>query len=233
MQDSHYIFTEIGPRLENQDAVHVGIKAQYLIACLADGVGGENCGSIASTQSIQYFIEMVNPKEERLDVTIQEVHNEIVLLQAKDPRCKGMASTFTACVIDGMKLVGCQVGDTRLCVLRGNGIKQLTELHTEANRLYKSGQLTKEAYANYPRKNIIESAIGMKTVPKVQIFEFELHPKDRLLLTSDGIHDLVTKREFRDLSLKSETIESFGENIKGCLKNKVLQDNASFIVIGI
>ncbi len=66
-----------------------------------------------------------------------------------------------------------------------------------------------------------------------QEFQFDLLIGHRILLTSDGVHDVITKKEFRDLSITSEKIEDFGEKIVKLLKAKILTDNTSFIAISV
>ena len=142
-----------------------------------------------------------------------------------------MATTFTGCLISDNKIKGVHLGDSRLCLLRGNGIKQLTVNHTEANRLFLAGKLTKDELDNYPRKNVIESAIGIKGQLTIQCFDFDLQLNDRIIISSDGVHGLISKIEFRDLSIKYKLLNEFGEALKSLLQKKGLIDNATFLII--
>jgi len=232
MNISSFCHSEIGPRDENQDTISLKNIEDCFVAGVADGVGGGNCGSIASNQSINYFFETLKINEFDLEKTILATHHNLTILQQNNPKCQGMATTFTATVIAGNLLKGIHAGDSRLCVLRGNGLKQLTTPHTEAERLVRDGRIKREDLSTYPRRNIIESALGIKGTPEVQAFEFKLLAGDRILLTTDGVHDLISKVEFRDMSITTPTIAEFGEKIKQKLSERKLTDNASFILIG-
>ncbi|TDO77601.1 serine/threonine protein phosphatase PrpC [Flavobacterium chryseum] len=228
-----YQFTEIGPRTENQDSFGIKNQNNILIACVADGVGGANNGKFASQLSVDKFLESVHSYEDNLALIIESIHNTVLDYQEKDSNYKGMATTFTACLISKNKLKGIHLGDSRLCVLRRNGIKQLTQNHTEAKRLYKAGKLSFEEMNNYPRKNVIESAIGMKDKILIQPFYFDLEPKDRIIITSDGIHELISKIEFRDLSIKNKNLNIFGDELASLVKSKKMIDNSTFVIIEI
>ncbi len=231
MNFSIFKYTDKGPRIENQDAIEIREFGNRLIVCIADGVGGANCGSLASSESIRYFLEQLEGKGFDLYETIHLTHERIKFLQVEDPRCSGMATTFTSCIVEDKTLKGIHSGDSRLCILRGNGIKQLTTPHTEAHRLLVAGRIKEKDINTYPRKNILESALGIKGNLLVQDYKFDLMDGDRIILTTDGVHDVISKVEFRDMSKASGSVEDFGEAIVKALSQAKLTDNVSFIVL--
>lgn len=228
-----YQFSEIGPRTENQDSLGTKSFNSIFVACVADGVGGANNGKFVSQLSVDKFLQLISNFEDNLNFIIESIHEIVLNYQEENASYKGMATTFTGCLILGNQLKGIHLGDSRLCLLRGNGIKQLTVNHTEAQRLYLAGKLTREELNDYPRKNIIDSAIGMKDEIKIQNFSFDLEPNDRILITSDGVHDLVTKVELRDLSIQNKELNNLGDQLALLVKSKKLTDNATFLLIEI
>ena len=61
MKIESFKYSDSGPRLENQDSISVKEFEDFFVACIADGVGGRNCGSIASQESINFFLsEIIN-----------------------------------------------------------------------------------------------------------------------------------------------------------------------------
>ena len=232
MKISFFKYSDKGSRTENQDALAVTNTDELSVACVADGVGGIKCGKIAATESVLFFMENVN-KNYDLERLIGEMHLKIKELQELKQECSGMATTFTSCVIENNLLKIVHVGDSRICILRGDGIKQLSESHTELNRLLKIGKIQLEDADNYPRKHILESAIGMKGSLTIQTTEFPLIPSDRILLTTDGVHNIISKIEFRNLSKMSLNIVDFGDNIISLLKTKSISDNVSFVAIEV
>jgi PPM family protein phosphatase len=227
----HYHFSHIGLRSENQDSYGFETKDNVTIACIADGVGGANEGKYASSYSVTKFLELAETSQ-LLDKLIFDIHKHVIQLQA-DEKFRGMASTFSGFILKDFDLQGVHLGDSRICVLRNNGIKQLTDSHTEAFRLLKAGKLEFDDIEDYPRKNIIESAIGIQGALNIHYIYFHLQPKDRILLTTDGVHELISKKEFRDLSIHNNDVESFGKAIENLLLSRKYNDNMTFGILQV
>lgn len=230
MKYQHSSFSDQGPYSENQDSIRVSVTQDDLcIACIADGVGGENCGQQAAQFATQFFIETLerNPSSD-----LKEVANAVntdLLNRAK----QGFVTTFTGVVIKGYTLQGIHAGDTRVYLLRDNGIKQLTEDHTEYLRLIKAGKLTPEEAVTYPRKHILESALGSMAEPQLDPFGFGLQTGDRVLMLTDGVHNLMSKKELRDLSKANQNVHDFVSDVVERIKEMKPSDNYSLIAIEI
>jgi serine/threonine protein phosphatase PrpC len=225
-------YSDKGPRVENQDSMSVAVGDE-LVACVADGVGGSDCGKLAAETSVDNFISKVQLFRYDLKSVLLYINQRLKDLQVENSNCSNMATTFTGCFISLDKLHGVHVGDSRLCILRGNGIKQLTEDHTEANSLFKKGKLTFEESRNYVRKNILESALQGIEDFTYQLFEFGIAPGDRILLTTDGVHGIVGKSELRDLSVTCKSLNEFGESLLSVIRSKRIVDNFTFVLIEI
>src|SRR6478735_651934 len=79
------------------------------------------------------------------------------------------------------------VGDSRVYRIRDKQIEQLTEDHSLLNDYIKMKRLTAEEIANFPHKNVIVRALGMKDTVKVDT-RFEIPQlNDVYLLCSDGL----------------------------------------------
>ncbi|WP_316807382.1 PP2C family protein-serine/threonine phosphatase [Pedobacter agri] len=229
-----YSFSTIGPRGKNEDCCRVEHSANSLLACLADGVGGNKCGDVASQYTVSRFFEELKVNSEiNLTDSLLSIHNEIKQKGDNDIKCSGMATTFTGCVITNNLARIIHVGDSRLYWLRGNGIKQLTQDHTEVAELLRRGKLTKEEALVYPRRNILQSAIGTEKAPSLQEITFEGIVGDRILISSDGFYEVFSKLKLRDVSLQFKKFEMFTQTIVKQLMSSKLNDNSSFIAIEI
>jgi len=233
MEVDIYEYTNKGRRAENQDSFGYKKLDYVIIGCIADGVGGVSGGKIASQYSVDNYLEKVTDINDNLNIVIEDIHRSIVKLQRKKVQYDRMATTFTGCVVSKNKIKGVHLGDSKLFILRRDSIRQFTSSHTEVGRLLRTGKLTKEEAKSYPRKNFIESAIGMKDTITIQTFEFELEQYDRILLTTDGVHNVVSNIEFRDLSKKNKNINGFGDDLVTLLKDKPTSDNFTFLIIEI
>lgn len=224
-------FSDKGPYPENEDALAIKDCASFLYACIADGVGGAAAGGDASKLAIKLFAdEMQKSPNDSFDLVplIQEINSSLINLNKE-----GVFTTFSGVSIYGAKLRGVHIGDTRVFVLRGNGISQLTVDHTELYRLVSEGKLSFEDAVEYPRKHILESALGVQLNSRIDSFEFMLLPGDRVLLTTDGVHNVLSKLNLRDISKQSGSIQSYLSKIKSAVELCGPTDNFSAIGIEV
>lgn len=225
-----FAFSDKGPRTNNQDSYCVETKGIETIASVADGVGGNQGGEIASKLAVDSFKESFAA---RLGLTacLENAHRSISEKAALDPTLHGMATTFTAIHWDGHALKGVHTGDSRAYLLRGNGLKQLTKDHTEVARLVAEGKISKEDSVHYPRKNVLTSALGTHKNLLIDEFSFEVQTGDRLLLITDGIYGVVTKKCLVNLSLAHTDFIEFCEDVLRQVNNFTATDN--FTLVGL
>lgn len=62
---------------------------------------------------------------------------------------------------------------------------------------------------------------------------FQLNPSDRLIFSTDGFHDTISKRELRDISTVNSSFEQFNKQLVIEIENRVLKDNTTFITVEI
>lgn len=229
MYYKHSFFSDQGPYPENQDSIGIAVHSDWCSACIADGVGGAAHGRDAAQLATKLFIDSleVNSATPLCEV-IGEANTELL----KAPG-NGFITTFSGVFIRGLELQGVHAGDTRIFLLRGSGIKQLTEDHTEYFRLCKEGKLTPEEAETYPRKHVLENALGSKANLRIDSFNYILKHGDRILLTSDGTHVFFSKRELRDLSKEKPNVDDFVASIAAHVQHMKPADNYSVIVIEI
>ncbi|MDH2631444.1 protein phosphatase 2C domain-containing protein [Acinetobacter baumannii] len=233
-------FSSKGPRITNEDSylVHRDEKGG-LILIIADGLGGHKSGKFASHYAASKFVDKLKKVSEfssELFINLlTEIHSELLVLGDNDETKRGMATTFSCIyVTSDNRLWGVHIGDSRVYLLRENGLQQLTEDHTEAQRLFNDGLLTKEELINYPRKNILSAALGARKNPiDIQTFSYDLENNDRILLATDGFYNNLTKRQIRDLSVQFSEFSEFFFEILFLCKQTELKDNCSIIGVEI
>ncbi|NHM05307.1 PP2C family protein-serine/threonine phosphatase [Flavobacterium celericrescens] len=223
-------YSDIGPRKENQDYLGYKVMPDFFIACIADGVGGNKNGGFVSKFVVDEFLKYENLSN------LNEIKNNIILINLKvlelqkQPEFSDMATTFTVFLVKDSKLYGFHIGDSRLCILRRNGIKQLTKPHTSAYRALKAGIISIEDYKSLKFKNILENAVGIENL-SIDDFTFDLEDNDRILISTDGFHDVMPKQELVNISIRHKTsLLDCYEGFVISLKNKELTDNNSFLI---
>jgi PPM family protein phosphatase len=108
-----------------------------------------------------------------------------------------LGTTYTAAAIIGDALYFVHVGDSRLYLIRGGEIIQVTRDHSYVSRLVETGIITREDAEKHPQRNILTAALGTSTelVMDSPGRPETLQPKDVLLLCSDGLWGQVRDSE--------------------------------------
>ena len=229
MSYNYSTYSNQGPYPENQDALQAYSRPDVCLACIADGVGGAARGKDAAQLVTKLFMDTL---VDNVTGSLRDVV-EVANFELLKPSGQGLVTTFSGVLIQGLALEGVHAGDTRVCVFRGNGIKQLTEDHTEYFRLRKEGKLTYEEGKTYPRKHILENALGSKPNPRIDSFDFTLERGDRVLITTDGVHALLSKSELLDISKKSINVDVLVASITNSIEKIKPMDNYSLIAIEV
>ena len=227
--------TDKGPRSINEDvAAFWKLGSDSLAIAVADGLGGMGGGSDASNIAVdvlrRHLTEQELSEENLLKIAFS-AHGAIVEAQLSRPSLGRMATTLTAAVFNGSKLVGVHCGDTRAAIARGTGIIKLTSEHSEGERLFQAGKLSKEEQISYPRNNILESALGIHGDIRIDTFSFDLRDGDRVFLSSDGVHQVVYLREMQDVSMESSSASIFCEKMDAAVKERGARDNYSLVAV--
>jgi protein phosphatase len=100
------------------------------------------------------------------------------------------------------------VGDSRVYRMREGKLEQLTEDHSLLNDYIKMKRLTPEEIANFPHKNVIVRALGMKDTVKVDTRLEQPRAGDVYLLCSDGLSGPVTDQDMSDVLLDTKDLKT-------------------------
>jgi PPM family protein phosphatase len=175
------------------------------LAIIADGMGGYEGGQIASHMAVDIVREtyLKDLEADPLDALLEGfriAHHAILSKAREDELLEGMGTTCTAAAILGTNLVYAHVGDSRLYLLRGPDIFQLTRDHSYVNKMVEAGMLTPEEAQNHPQKNVLMMALGASKEIRADCpaEPVPLEPGDTLLMCTDGLSGLVSDAEFQE-----------------------------------
>ena len=197
--------TNVGMK-RNHNEDNFSILEEGGLYIVADGMGGHASGEVASKMAVDSLREFFSAtsqdpertwpykmdrskgyEENRLITGIKLANLRIYESAQRDPGKRGMGTTLVTmfAVEDGVYVA--HVGDSRVYRIREGKIEQLTEDHSLLNDYIKMKRLTPEEIANFPHKNVIVRALGMKDTVKVDTRFEQPRLGDVYLLCSDGL----------------------------------------------
>jgi protein phosphatase len=161
---------------------------------------------------------------------VRESHRGLQALQKQSIEDRSMATTLTVMGLHGDELVAAHCGDSRLYVVGRDGAEQLTEDHSEAQRLFNEGRLSVVGLSSYPRKYILESAIGIPGQPVVQEIRRGVNAGDWLVLATDGAYGVLEPYDLADIAKGSRRPRQFSTACLGLIETRRPRDNYTMIV---
>src|SRR5271163_302000 len=209
--------TNVGMK-RNHNEDNFSITEESGLYIVADGMGGHASGEVASKMAVdslqEFFAATANDpertwpykmdrskgyEENRLITGIKLANLRIYESAQRDARQRGMGTTLVTifAVEDGVYIA--HVGDSRVYRIRDGQMEQLTEDHSLLNDYIKMKRLTPEEIANFPHKNVIVRALGMKDTVKVDTRLEQPRAGDVYLLCSDGMSGPVTDSDMHDV----------------------------------
>lgn len=199
--------TDVGKvRDHNEDNFLVDRKLALVV--VADGMGGHAAGEVASALAVRTLHEEIaksrplieamnldensgqNPREllGLLEQAVQRACAHIHAEASASAEQRGMGTTLSALLIVGQRGFIAHVGDSRIYLMRGGKVEQLTEDHTVYNELVKRGRLSREQIEQFPKKHAITRAVGVYERVDIDMLTIDVLPGDQFLLASDGLH---------------------------------------------
>ena len=234
------LLTDVGQkRSNNQDYVNrYTNRAGIDLIVLADGMGGHRAGHIASEMTatdlgaswVDTQLHTLNDVREWMVAVLEEENKKIYQLGQTD-EYKGMGTTLEAIVIIDQQMIYAHVGDSRIGLLRNGEYQQLTSDHSLVGALVRAGQLSEEEARLHPQKNIITQSIGQLQPVEADIAIKTLEPGDYVLVNSDGLTNMVSKEDIRDILLSEVPIENKAESLIRFANNAGGTDNITVALL--
>lgn len=184
-------------RKVNEDSFYISPNRDVL--AVADGMGGYVGGEIASKTAVKaiayYFENYTYAAPVQLEKAIQYANSCILSKTIIDPSLQGMGTTVSLVTLArGMAFWG-HAGDSRIYLYRDHELKQISTDHTIVQVLLEKGKITEEEALEHPKRHVLTRAVGVDRDVVVDSGMFQVQPKDRILLCSDGLTSFVSKED--------------------------------------
>lgn len=214
---------------------------------VADGIGGQEGGEVASKLGVQTIAQQVLQRiiwpilqgetllietlEEELRQAVQVANRQVYDLRRE--RGNDMGTTLTmALLINGLAIIG-NVGDSRTYVWGPDGLAQLTTDHSLIAALIAAGQEPPEAIYTHPQRNLITRSLGDNPYVEVDLSSLELEPGFKLILCCDGVWEMIRDEGIEDVMLQEEHPQQAADKIVAWSNNAGGEDNISVVVVAV
>lgn len=174
------------------------VRSHGWLFALADGVGGQDRGEVASRAAVESLIGgfFTSPPGELLTGLlprlVQAANTKVLeTAHAVAPGASSMATTLVACALRFDRAVVAHVGDSRCYLIRHGEAAVLTRDHTFANDQARLGLLSAKEAAEAPTRHVLSRSLGGDLFVNVDVGEHQVFAEDVLLLCSDGLHGSV------------------------------------------
>jgi protein phosphatase len=230
-------------RENNEDAIEVKLFPDLVVTVVADGMGGQAAGEIASKRA-------VIPRELRKTLTtavsaeatkvmtrkaIVQANEEIIAMGQLDKEMKNMGTTVVLAVWrKGPELFVSGVGDSRAYLVRSKKITQLTVDHSLAQALVEAKTISAAEAKEHKFRNVLWKYLGSKEVGDgPEVTAIPIQPGDRFLLSTDGLHGVVDDPKLLSYMLSQPDPQVCADGLIQVALEAGSRDNVSCVVIDV
>ncbi|MDF1565149.1 MAG: protein phosphatase 2C domain-containing protein [Deltaproteobacteria bacterium] len=251
--------TDVGQKRENNEDSYL-IRQDLNLFVVADGMGGHAGGECASKLAVETIAQIVEKargngvdpltevasmEEARLADTLREAVEAAcyaIFHKAKaEPHLAGMGTTVSSMVLKPSSREGVvdaffgHVGDSRIYLVRGELIQQVSEDHSLVAEQIRAGVLTEEEAKVSRFKNIITRSVGFEEDVLVDVMGLWAEPGDVFVLCSDGLANYLDQAEYFQLVREhpAEKIAALPQAFIDVANARGGDDNITVIVVRV
>lgn len=233
-----YTYSNMGARTLNEDSFGIKNGNDRCIAVLCDGLGGHNCGEIASQTAVKNLMEGISLigdlQTDKIYNVLKTVNDGLVQMQTVKPELKGMRTTAVGCIIDEKELHYFNSGDSRFYFFSNGMLSCMSKDHSVSQMSVELGEMSFDDIRFDADRNKLLKVLGENNSNEVgSIYRPITYKKgDAFLLCSDGFWEYVLEEEMEiDLS-KSNNAKEWIEYMLVRLLLKYNGNNDNFTVVG-
>lgn len=222
-----------------------------VLGVVSDGVGGHRAGEVAAEIVVETILKTMAKSDgaqplQALREAIQQASQAVFAQAQAEESQRGMAATCACALVIEKRLYIASVGDSRIYLLSGDSIQQLTTDHTWIQEALEAGVLTPEEARNHPNTHVIRRYLGSPQPVEADLRlrlspnESEeqtlgnqgviMQPGDQVILCSDGLTDLVEAQEILPL-VKSQEQETALQALTSLANQRGGHDNITIIAL--
>jgi protein phosphatase len=215
-------------------------RALGWLFALADGVGGQDRGEVASRAAVEALLAHFRKSQpgESPSALLPRLAQSANLkvyetAAAAGPGGSSMCTTLVACLLRYDRATIAHVGDSRCYMVRRGQASVLTHDHTLVGEQVRMGLLSHDEAAQSEKRHMLSRSLGASMFVNAEIDEHQLLPGDLLLLSSDGLHGPVVPQEITAITSKFHDLQEAAYQLVSLARDKDGSDNISVQLIRV
>jgi serine/threonine protein phosphatase PrpC len=226
-------YSHRGGRATNEDSITLMENQGSVVAIVADGLGGEGGGDIASQSAVKTISGELAGGEAtvgQIASAISRANDEIIKLQKAGGRMK---TTIALLYLSAPQTVAVHIGDTRIYHFRSNRIIYQSTDHTVSQMAVNAGEISANDIRNHIDRNKLTNALGARVTALMDITGLHAKGGDAFLLCSDGFWECILEAEMCEDLSTSNNADEWLHKMRGRVDSRMTptSDNHSAIAI--
>jgi len=229
--------TDQGVRPNNEDRFVA--DRQRDLYMVADGMGGQEAGEMASGLAAEIIPRVVQDRLEQKDDpphavqhALTEANEAIVHAGRNQPAGRRMGTTAVVAVRQDGTFYVAGLGDSRAYLIRQGRVDQLTVDHSVATALELNGTLTAEQARNSPWQHVLYRFLGCAEMNEgAEVRRFIPEDGDRLLLASDGLTNHVSPEDLIESSARYRKPQRWADFLVQLALERGSRDNVTCVIV--
>ena len=222
-----------GRRKSNEDAMVLDPARGLFV--VADGMGGHNAGEVASALAVKTLHEFISDAGDASESTLSEAmvlaNDQVLDAASNNATYEGMGTTVVAaCIKDGSVVFG-NVGDSRIYVLRGGSLQQLTSDDSWVSRVLPADAIGTEEASRHPMRHVLTKVVGLREDMEPSVGSSPFSQGDTLLLCTDGLHGVVNDDAIALLLRQPGGVEEIASELVERALSQGSTDNITAVVV--
>ena len=241
--------TDVGrKRKGNEDSLFLDEEQKLYV--VADGMGGHLAGEVASglvVDTIRDYMQRFQGDEEveelddsdealskeanRLLASIRLANQAVHDVAQSNKSYHGMGATVSAVLFTDDALIIANVGDSPIYLVHNGGIELISVIHNViTEQMALNPDAAKTIGEQY--RHMLTRAMGIEETVEPDITEIQYFKGDMLVISSDGLTDLVTPEEILDV-IKKEVPAKACQSLVDLANERGGKDNITVIILKV
>lgn len=236
-------------RSRNEDCF--GIDAELGLLAVADGLGGHNAGDVAARMAVDKVMAWLtraaaadhdwafgydgafSEAANLLRTAVHIANGAIFDLARGTHECAGMSTTVAVALVRAGRLSVAHVGDSRVYLLEGRRLRQLTADDTWVASMEREPGFDLSRYRHHPVCHALTNAVGSARRTEVHLFEQSLAGGELILLTTDGVHGALPEADIESLLLAAGQPRAAAARLVTAALARGSRDNCTAVVAAL